>query len=192
MRKTALCTGFLLISLFAIGSMNNNTMAMQERSELMNVAEEDSVVDSLDVDSFEMDDDEEYTGRGLNDIRFENFEYMDWIDNDYIRCLRSYLDDFNSGKTEDEELEAYRQKVRGKFVIASSNPFMMGGLLVMVMFVDHPDDIYSAWVYSSVDTETETILDYSVRSFSLCDEKSGLTTETLRELMKEHPEYKEW
>ena len=146
MRKTALCTGFLLISLFAIGSMNNNTMAMQEKSELMNVAEEDSVVDSLDVDSFEMDDDEEYTGRGLNDIRFENFEYMDWIDNDYIRCLRSYLDDFNSGKIEDEELEAYRQKVRGKFVIASSNPFMMGGLLVMVMFVDHPDDIYSAWV----------------------------------------------
>ena len=35
------------------------------------------------------------TGKSLNDIRFDGWERSDWLDNEYIRTLRIYLDDYN-------------------------------------------------------------------------------------------------
>lgn len=39
------------------------------------------------------------TRKTLNDIRFGGWERSDWLDNAYIRSLRRYLDDYNSGES---------------------------------------------------------------------------------------------
>ena len=132
------------------------------------------------------------SGKGLNDIRFADFDENDWLDNEYIRCLRRYLDDYNSGKIEDKRLDEYKEKLKGKFIIAWSEPCFLGGLFLQITFIDYPDDVFSSWIYSGVDEEQEKVLDYEVRSFSLDEEKSGLTKNEIFEIMKEHPEFKLW
>lgn len=144
------------------------------------------------MDSIQYEDDSIGNGKGLNDIRFANFTEKDWVDNEYIRCLRKYLDDFNSGNIKDEDLQPYKDKIRGEFVVASSTPYLFGGLLISIMFIDSPDDVFTGWVYSSVDEETETVIDYSVRGIWHEDEKSGFTKEEIFALLKEHPEFKLW
>ncbi|MBO7068042.1 MAG: hypothetical protein J6W52_05130 [Bacteroidaceae bacterium] len=137
----------------------------------------------------------EYVGGGnksLNDIRFANFSEKDWLDNEYIRCLRRYLDDYNSGKIENDVLDQNKEKIKGNFVIAWAEPYLMGGLFIRFIFVDYPDDMFLAWVYSFVDEEAETVLDYEVRSIYLDEEKSGFTKDEIFETMKEHPELKLW
>lgn len=37
------------------------------------------------------------SGKTLNDIRFKDWDRSDWLDNEYIRTLRKYLDDYNKG-----------------------------------------------------------------------------------------------
>lgn len=129
---------------------------------------------------------------GLNAIRFNHFTDENWNDNEYIRCLRQYITDYNEGKIEDEDLDSYQDKIRGKFVVFSISPYIAGGAFIQIVFLDNPNDVFSAWVYSSVDEETETVLDYSVRSIRLEDEKSELTKEEIQEIIKEHPENKVW
>ena len=60
----------------------------------------------------------------LNDIRFAGWEYEDWLDNDYIRVLRLYLDDYLSGEIEDTELDEYREDIKGKIPIVNIVPFV--------------------------------------------------------------------
>lgn len=146
---------------------------------------------SVEIDSIE-DDDTQMDGRGLNDIRFENFKDEDWIDNEYIRALRRYLDGVCEGKVENEELEPYRELLKGKFVIYLSEPAMLGGLFLQIVFMDKPDIIFSSWVYSGVDEKREVVVDYQVRSVHVNKESSNMTKEELLQLLKEHPEHKLW
>ena len=37
-------------------------------------------------------------GVALNDIRFAGWGRNEWADNEYIRTLRKYLDEYNSGR----------------------------------------------------------------------------------------------
>lgn len=150
--------------------------------------------DSTLVDDSLLADTAEYIGggKGLNDIRFADFDENDWLDNEYIRCLRRYLDDYNNGKNKDENLDQYKEKLKGKFIIAWVEPCFFGGLFLQITFIDYPDDVFSSWIYSGVDEEQEKVLDYEVRSFSLNEEKSGFTKDELLEIMKEHPELKLW
>lgn len=148
--------------------------------------------DSLNFVNDTLVEDTISSGHGLNDIRFANFTDNDWLDNEYIRCLRRYLDDYNNGKIEDKSLDEYKDKLKGKFVIAWSEPCYFGGLFLQITFIDYPDDVFSSWIYSGVDEEQEKVLDYEVRSFSLNEEKSGFTKDELLEIMKEHPELKLW
>lgn len=147
-----------------------------------------AAVDTLDTDTAG------YAGsvKALNDIRFANFEDKDWLDNDYIRCLRQYLDDYNKGKIEDKSLDPYKEKLKGQFVIGWSEPALLGGLMLQIIFVDSPADMFAAWVYSGVDEETETVLDYEVRFVTLNEEKTGYTKEQILDIVKEHPEFKLW
>lgn len=39
--------------------------------------------------------------KSLNDIRFEGWKEQDWLDNEYIRALRKYIDAYNKGEIED-------------------------------------------------------------------------------------------
>lgn len=146
------------------------------------------VIDTLVADTAEYMG----SGKGLNDIRFANYTDNDWLDNEYIRCLRKYIDDYNSGKIKDEELDPYKEKLKGKFVIGWAEPYLMGGLFIQFIFIDYPEDMFSAWVYSGVDEETETVLDYEVRSINKEEEPINYTKEEILELVKEHPELKLW
>ena len=146
-----------------------------------------AAVDTLDTDTAG------YVGdKALNDIRFANFEDKDWLDNDYIRCLRQYIDDYNSGKIEDESIDPYKEKLKGQFVIGWSEPALLGGLMLQIIFVDSPADMFTAWIYSGVDEVTETVLDYEVRFIILNEEKTGYTKEQILDIVKEHPEFKLW
>ena len=130
--------------------------------------------------------------KGLNDIRFAHFEDKDWLDNDYIRCLRKYLDDYLSGKIEDDGLEPYKEIIQGKFVLGDTEPFLLGGLFIRFIFLDSPNNMFSAWVYSDVDEDREVVTGYSVRAIKLEDDNSGFTKNRILELVKEHPELKLW
>lgn len=147
-----------------------------------------AVIDTLVADTAEYIG----SGKGLNDIRFANYTDNDWLDNEYIRCLRRYIDDYNGGKIKNKELDQYKGMLKGKFVIGWAEPYLMGGLFLQIIFVDYPNDMFNAWVYSTVDEETETVLDYEVRSMGYDEEKSGFTKTQILELMKEHPELKLW
>lgn len=152
-----------------------------------------SITDKVEDDSLvnEIEQDGEDKG-GLNAIRFANFQDEDWLDNEYIRCLRSYIDDYNNGKIKDEDLDPYKEKIRGQFVIGSSEPFLLGGLFIRFIFLDSPNDIFSVWVYSDVDEVKKTVTGYSVRGIRLEDKESGFTKEEILRLVKEHPENKLW
>ena len=171
----------LLVAICLMGCENKASQSVKRESE----ASSDSVV----TDSV-LDEEAEGLG-GLNAIRFNNFTDRDWYDNEYIRCLRSYLDDYNQGKIENSELEPYNDKVRGKFVIGAVEPFLFGGLFIQIVFVDHPEYIYSAWVYSTVDEETETIIDYEVREVKY-EGETEFTKEDIQQFLKENHEQKVW
>lgn len=182
MRHLYLCILlFSALCFVGCGNASKNTTAENNNDSTL-------VDDSLIADTANYDD----TGKGLNDIRFADFDENDWLDNEYIRCLRRYLDDYNSGKIEDERLDEYKDKIKGKFVIAWAEPCYFGGLFLQITFIDYPDDVFTSWVYSFVDEEQEKVLGYEVRSISLNEEKSGFTKDEILEIMKEHPELKLW
>ena len=153
-------------------------------------------VKSSDGDSSSTAPEEQYVERTdsicLNDIRFADFKDEDWLDNDYIRCLRKYLDDFNSGAIEDEDLEPYKEKIQGKFVIANVEPSLWGGLLIQFMFIDYPEYLFSAYVYSTVDVEKKKVVSYSVQYVSVTDNEYEMTKEEILDSLKVHPELKLW
>ena len=131
-------------------------------------------------------------GKSLNDIRFANFTDKDWLDNEYIRTLRVYIDAFVNGKVKDDELELYKSDVKGKFVIANVEPFLLGGLFIQIIFIDNPEKVFTAWVYSDVDEDAEKVVGYTVRRISLDERKNELSKEQIFQEMKEHPELKLW
>lgn len=155
--------------------------------------DEDSVdsLESVEADSA-LCDDTTAVKRSLNDIRFDSFTDKDWVDNEYIKALRDYLDTFNNGWVENEELDPYREDVKGKFVVYNVEPFIVGGLYIQVVFIDKPENIFTAWVYSGVDEEKEVVVDYSVRRVSLDEMKNDMSREEILQEMKKRPELKLW
>jgi hypothetical protein len=132
------------------------------------------------------------TKKTLNDIRFAGWEYEDWLDNDYIRELRLYINDYLSGEIEDAELDEYREDIKGKFAIVNIVPFVMGGAQIYICFLDCPSKVFSSWVYSSVDEENEVVLEYICKGLTYVGEEPGYTKEEIRRIMSEHPEIKAW
>lgn len=143
-------------------------------------------------ESYSYEPDNTSDGKSLNDIRFANFTDKDWLDNEYIRTLRKYLDEFNNGIIEDEELEIFKDDVNGSFIIANVEPFFLGGLFIQIIFIDKPEKVFTAWVYSDVDEDAEKVVGYSVRRISLDERKNELTREQILQEMKKHPELKLW
>ena len=130
--------------------------------------------------------------QSLNDIRFANFEAKDWLDNEYIRTLRRYLNDFQKRNIEDDILEPYRNETKGKFIIYNVQPYIGGGLLIHFVFIDHPENIFWAHVYSDVDVEAEKVTGYHVNNVDMEKEKNSATKEEMLQVIKEHPELKLW
>ena len=170
--------GWLLLVACLIGCANNGNMDLEAQN------------DTEASDSQEMSD--EFYGKSLNDIRFGDWEDGDWLDNDYIREVRRYLDDYNRGVIEDEKMEPYRELLKSKFVIGSSEPFLLGGLFLNITFLDAPDKIFNTWVYSDVNEDTGAITGYHCYGLHLAEENTEFTKEIILEIMQEHPEIKLW
>lgn len=143
----------------------------------------DSPTDNLS-DSDQQDD------RSLNEIRFQGWTDSDFFDNDYLRAFRQYIDAWLGGKQLSEsemdptDLEPYRQRLRGKFVVGDVEEFMMGGLLYTLIPVDDPDLALIAWIYSDVDDDNNHVGGYTVYHIAV-EEGSGLTKEAIQQFLTE-------
>lgn len=81
------------------------------------------------------------TRKTLNEIRFDGWERSDWLDNEYIRTLRKYLDDYNNGIVSNPTLDPYKEQIKGQFVVYDINPYLLGGALIRITFLDMPDRV---------------------------------------------------
>ena len=150
------------------------------------------VKDEVVADSTSLVADSVGMSEALNDIRLRGWTRKEWVDNDYIRTLRKYIDDYNEGKVSDVNLEPYREKIRCKFVVYDIEAYMLGGVLLRVLFFDLPDTVFSAWIYSYVDEETKKVKGYNMRSIMVEEEKVDCTQEDMLQAVEEVPELKLW
>lgn len=193
MKKVGIGFGVFIVLTIVIGSIdwksNAGTDDNRQSSEeiITNPSDEDE-----DEDQDQDENDSAENGEGLNDIRFADFKDGDWLDNEYIKTLRKYLDDYNSGEIEDEELYQYKEKVKGQFVIANVEPSLWGGLLIQFMFIDHPEYLFNAYVYSTVDVEKRKVVNYSVHYISVRGNEYEMTKQEILDSLKVHPEMKLW
>ena len=130
--------------------------------------------------------------KALNDIRFEGWERSDWLDNEYIRTLRKYLDDYNAGIVSNPELDPYKEQIKGKFVIYDITPYLVGGAFIRITFLDMPDRVFSSWVYSHVDEQKGTVESYEFRSIRIEEEETDMTKEDILQAIKEIDGLKLW
>ena len=128
----------------------------------------------------------------LNEIRFDGWERSDWLDNEYIRTLRKYLDDYNNGIVSNPALDPYREHIKGQFVVYDINSYLLGGAFIRITFLDMPDRVFSSWVYSNVDENKEIVESYEFRSISIEEETTGMTKEDILQAIKEMEGLKLW
>lgn len=172
--KTAITFIAILFALLAYGMKQDK-------------AKQDSIIDTaMQVE------DTIGTRKTLNDIRFNGWERSDWLDNEYIRTLRKYLDDYNNGKISNSNLDPYKEQIKGKFVVYDINSYLLGGVLIRITFLDMPDRVFSCWIYSNVDEKKETVESYKFRSISIEEEKTDMTKEDILQAIKEMDGLKLW
>lgn len=134
----------------------------------------------------------------IDEVRFYNWEEKDWLDNNYVRAVRIYLDAFRLGEMsaeyikhkEMEQFNKHKELFGSKFCVVSVEPFLGGGLWISAVMVDDPKYMVLAWVYSYVDGDT--INGYDVRSFELREIEDAYTKEEFDKLLKENPDCKLW
>ena len=80
--------------------------------------------------------DPETANDGLNGIRFEEWGDKEWLNNNYIRSVRLYIDAYNLGLVKDEGLDKHKAALKGKFCICSIEPYVYGGAWVHIAFVN--------------------------------------------------------
>ena len=133
-----------------------------------------------------------YAQEGLNEIRFENWTEKEWLDNDYIRELRAYIDDCYNGKIEDETLNEFHDVLQSKFIIGLIEPALFGGVFIYFSFVDEPRKVFQTHIYSFVDSDARKVCGYEVRYVALDDEEVDFTTEEYYALSEKYPLLKLW
>ena len=154
--------------------------------------EPDKVKQDSIIDTTIQAEDTGGTRKTLNDIRFDGWERKDWLDNEYIRTLRKYLDDYNSGKVSNTNLDPYKEQIKGQFVVYDINSYLLGGALIRITFLDMPDRVFSSWIYSNVDEKKETVESYEFRSISIEEERTDMTKEDILQAIKEMDGLKLW
>ena len=119
------------------------------------------------------------SGKTLNDIRFKDWDRSDWLDNEYIRTLRKYLDDYNKGVVSNTNLDPYKEQIKGQFVIYDINPYLLGGAFIRITFLDMPNRVFSSWIYSEVNEDKEIVENYEFRSISIEEETTDMTKDDI-------------
>ena len=133
--------------------------------------------DFEDIDTTLQTTDTISSGKTLNDIRFKNWDRSDWLDNEYIRTLRKYLDDYNKGIVSNPNLDPYKEQIKGQFVVYDINPYLLGGAFIRITFLDMPNRVFSSWIYSEVNEDKEIVESYEFRSISIEEETTDMTKE---------------
>lgn len=132
------------------------------------------------------------TGKSLNDIRFEGWQESDWLDNEYIRTLRKYLDDYNNGIVSNPDLDLYKEHIKGQFIVYEINPFILGGAYIRIVFFNMPDRIFSSWIYSEVNEDKEMVGNYELRFISIDEETTDMTKWDILQAIKEMEGLRLW
>ena len=137
--------------------------------------------------------DPETANGGLNAIRFEGWGDKEWLNNNYIRSVRLYLDAYNLRLVKDEGLDKHKAALKGKFCICSIEPFMGGGAWMHIAFVDDTSFSLRFWVYSFVnESDPAAIEGYDVRGSDLVDEPLGISPEEIKEILTQNPHNRLW
>lgn len=102
-------------------------------------------------------------GQGLQQeenetIRFKDWEGMDWIDNDYVRELCSYIGACARGVEFNETLDTHRELLDSRFVVLNTRPIELGGLWIEFHFLKEYRKIFAGWVYGEI--EEGKVVDY--------------------------------
>lgn len=180
------------VALIACNNQNsaNNVNDTNPNENIEAVSNEQTT--SIVTDTLISDTTEIYTETS-QDIRFAGWEHEQWIDNEYIRTVRKFIDAYNNGEIEDASLDEYKDYIKGKFVIGDIKPSIMGGgAFIYIIFLDYPEKIFTTMVNSSIDEETKEVYDYCCMGLKLEDYESGYTQEDIKRFLKEHPEHKMW
>lgn len=184
---------YILILVLLITGCGNRHSQQVSTTQSIEIRITDSTAEQIaeETDIETLPDSTSNVSKGLNDIRFGNWTEKDWFDNDYFRTLRTYIDACYKGEIKDDVLEPYKFALKGKFAIFSAEPFISGGMFIYFVFLDAPNKIFNAWIYSCV-TEENTVVDYQVRAVDISEEEAELTKEGILSIIKEHPENKLW
>ena len=62
----------------------------------------------------------------LNEIRFKGWTEKEWLDNDYIRELRKYINACSEGEIKDQTLLAHKEVLKSKFIVGHIEPATYG------------------------------------------------------------------
>ena len=158
MRKLAFsCLVMILVSASCTSHGRNENVSPDS-----NPAIDSQKIDTYITNDHEGEDSISYSA-GLNSIRFEDWGSKEWLDNDYIRELRSYLNACADGKIINEDLDQYKEIIKSKFIIANIEPYLLGGAFIQIIFPDMPSKLFVSWVYSDVDEEKKEVTGYEVR-----------------------------
>ena len=128
----------------------------------------------------------------LNDIRFEGWTTAEWLDNDYIRELRRYIDACSEGEVDDQTLLAHKEVLKSKFIVGHIEPATYGGAFIYFTFLDEPRKVFYTQVYSYVNPDTKKIDGYEVRGVFLNEEEIDYTREAILYIVENYPEHKLW
>ena len=180
MKKLLLFIGLAsLISCNSRNTANSNNAVEDSTVEANSYSEASEVADNGGKES-------------LNDIRFAGWGKAEWVDNEYIRTVRRYLDAYNNGEIIDTELDEYKDDIQGKFIIGDIQPWMLGGAIIYIVFCDHPEKLFYSVVYSYVDEQTREVYDYECRGIRLETAEYGSSQDEIEQFLKDCPEHKMW
>lgn len=148
--------------------------------------------ESYIIDNILQETDTINTRKTLNDIRFKNWDRNNWLDNEYIRTLRIYLDDYNNGIVSNPILDPYREQIKGQFIVYDIYPYLLGGALIRITFLNMPNRVFCSWIYSNVNEKKEIVESYEFRSISIEEETTDMTKEDILQAIKEMDGLKLW
>ena len=128
----------------------------------------------------------------LNEIRFKGWTEKEWLDNDYIRELRKYINACSEGEIKDQTLLAHKEVLKSKFIMGHIEPATYGGVFIYFTFLDAPRKVFYTQVYSYVNPDTKKIDGYEVRGVFLNEEEIDYTREAILYIVENYPEHKLW
>ena len=102
------------------------------------------------------------------------------------------MNNYNAGKVSDSDLDPYKEQIKGKFVVYSIEPYLLGGAFIRITFLDMPDRVFSAWIYSNVDEKKEVVESYEFRSIAIEEDRTDFTKEDILQAIKEMDGLKLW